>query len=181
MVNVRKFGSKEFLKPVGKERGSRSQVIRRDVQGQLTETTDDFKRAGTNYIFNELLGVDNIVVNQYADWYRSRKLKETSRVAAEIKYTTGQNPDLRYLFEAVDQFGGRAVLDLVRMKIDIAELLTDFDIRNLGGVRVLTPIESNVPLETILSAKNITGELKPMGLSPVYRGQRVWVFDYVRK
>ena len=181
MVNVQRFRSREFLKPVDKERGDRGQIIRDNVRGQLTETPADVIRAGTNYIFHELLGVENKVVNQYANWYGNRKLKETRRVAAEIKYATGQNPDLKYLFEAVDQFGGKAVLDLTRMKIDIAKLLTDFDIRDLGGFRVLTPTESNVSLETIASAKNITGELKPMGLSPVYRGERVLVFDYVRK
>ena len=181
MVNTQRLRSREFFKPVDKERGGRGQIIRSKVREQLMETPSDVRRAGTNYIFNELLGVDNSVVNEYANWYGNRTLKRTSRIAAEIKYATDQNPDLRYLFEAVDQFGGRAVLDLIRMKIDIAKLLTDFDIRDLGGVRVLTPMEANVSLETIVSARDITGELKPLGLSPVYRGQRVLVFDYVRK
>ena len=181
MVNTRKFELKQFLKPVDKRRGDKGQVVRSDMREQLTETPYDVRRAGTNYIFNELLGIDNRVVNQYAGWYGDRKLKETSRIAAEIKYATGQNPDLRYLSEAVDQFGGRAVLDLTRMKIDMARLLTDFDIRDLGGMKILTPIASNVSLEKIASAKNITGELVPLGLSSVYRGRKVLVFDYTKK
>ena len=180
MVNVQKFRSRKFLKPVDKERGNRGQVIRNNVR-ELTETPADVIRAGTNYIFHELLGVDNKVVNQYANWYRDRKLKETSRVAAEIKYATGQNPDLRYLFEAVDLFGGRAILDLARMKIDSAKLLTDFDVHNFGGFRVLTPIKANVSLETITSANSITGELRHIGLFPVYRGERVLLLDYATK
>lgn len=171
--------ARKLSKPVDKERGGRSQVIRNNIR-ELTETPAEVIRAGTNYIFNELLGVDNEVVNQYADWYR-RKLKETSRVAAKIKYTTGQNPDLRYLFEAVDQFGGKAVLDLSRMRIDSAKLLTDFDVHDLGGVRVVTPIKANVSLEAIASAKSITGELNRIGISPLYRGERVLLFDYATK
>ena len=180
MVNVRKFKLREFSKPVDKERGDKGQTVRSSMREQ-DETPHETSRAGTNYIFNELLGIDNEIVNQYADWYGNKKLKKTSRVAAEIKYATGQNPDLRYLSEAVDQFGGRAVLDLTRMKMDMTRLLTDFDIRDFGGMKILTPIAANVPLERIASSQNMTGELRHLGLSPVYRGERVLVFDYARK
>lgn len=180
MVNVERFRSRQFIKPRDKLRGDRKQVIR-DAVKESVETPVYARRAGTNYIFNELLGVDNQVVNQYASWYGDRRLKETSRVAAEIKYATGQNPDLRYLFEAVEKFGGRAVLDLTRMKMDLVRLLNDFNVHDFGGVKLLTPMDANVSLEKIAIAKDLTGTLRHSGLSPVYRGERVLVFDYARK
>lgn len=180
MVNVERFRSRQFIKPRDKLRGDKRQAVRAAIR-ESDETYNDTIRAGTNYIFHELLGVDNQTVNNYASWYGNRGLKETSRIAAEIKQATGQNPDLRYLFEAVEQFGGRAALDLTRMKVDIAKLLNDFDMADFGGMKILTPASANVSLERLAASQNVTGYLKHMGLSPFYRGERILVFDYARK
>lgn len=113
--------------------------------------------------------------------YGPRVLKHGSRIAAENHYRRGPKVDFRYLFEAVAQFGGQAVSDLLRMKRDLATLMTEFDINDIKGFKILTPSAANVPLEVIATGQDLSNTFGQKGLYPTYRSERVMVFDYARK
>ena len=180
MVNVDKLKAKGFIKPRDEGKGNRSDILRRELR-ETDENLDSARRSGTNYILNELFGIDHKDINEYAMWYGSRVLKHGSRIAAENHYRGGPKVDFRYLFEAVALFGGQAVSDLLRQKRDLATLITEFDISDINGFKILTPFAANVPLEIITKSQNISDTLGQKGLSPIYRSERVMIFDYARK
>jgi len=157
-----------------------------DTPPEFSDTTSRPNReySGTNVILHDL-GMPNHDTNEYVGFYGKGIAKVTSRIAYDHSRRTGLSLDFRYLFEAVDRLGAKTVRDFLNKSIELENILTNYDIRNFNGFRIVTPIESKTPLEVITSGPSIpknvrlvSESLKPLGLSLKYAGPEAVLFDY---
>ncbi len=157
----------------------------KELKRDMIEQTEVLERSnlrhfGTNLILQEF-GMSNYDVNRAVEFYGKEIVKATSRIARDYKPPKDPTKDLPYLFQAVYLLGESDVRALIRMGKDITELLTEFDMYNVNGFKILTPAKVKIPLEVIASSTNVPEILKPIGLSSTYRGEKTVIFEYAQR
>ena len=69
--------------------------------------------------------------------------------------------------------------------MNLEDVMTNYDIQNFDGFRVITPVKARTPLEVITSgpsvpnnAKLLSESLRPLNLSLKYSGPQAVLFTY---
>ena len=167
------------LQQVPTARGSKGLfLMHADKKDRQSETREPSAyQLGTNLTLREL-GISGDTINDLVSVYGKSIVKSASRIAYE-NMQRGTTVDIYYLVEVVDRLGENNTRRLVTNKqMNPIGILQDYDIRNIRGLKVLTPKESEVTLETIASRSEILQSLSKLGLTPHYTGTDMLVFRY---
>ena len=148
-----------------------------EIDARLERKSPVAKQLGTNLILQDF-GISGETTNELVLAYGKDVVKSASRIAYE-RVQEGIPVDFYYLVEVVDRLKEYDTRRLVINKqIDPLRILLEYDITNSSsGLKILTPKESNVTLEEVMSRPDIQQFLSGFGLKPTYNGREVVLFE----